>query len=224
MARVAGITKQTFSGYLNSGRLPGVDVLGKWIEEFGLDANWLLTGRGNMLLASAQESLPGKGDALSPSWKEKEKEETACHAHSGFWVKATQINQPLSLHSLAGCDEAGWCGEPSRVAAISPPVLGPDWLALLVSGDTLLPHGIRKGYVVFCDPAQPPVAEEAVFVQRTDGRSSLKIFAGQRADGWLELQNWTPPDTEGRQAVLTERLAPGEIQCLAPVLLVRQRL
>jgi len=49
------ITKQTFSGYLHTGRLPSASVLANWVYRLGINANWLLTGEGEMLLDHARE-------------------------------------------------------------------------------------------------------------------------------------------------------------------------
>ncbi len=49
------ITKQTFSGYLHTGRLPSASVLANWVYRLGINANWLLTGEGKMLLDQARE-------------------------------------------------------------------------------------------------------------------------------------------------------------------------
>ena len=44
------ITKQTFSGYLHTGRLPSAAVLANWVFRLGINANWLLTGEGPIML------------------------------------------------------------------------------------------------------------------------------------------------------------------------------
>lgn len=49
------ITKQTFSGYLHTGRLPSASVLANWVYRLGINANWLLTGEGPMLMDQARE-------------------------------------------------------------------------------------------------------------------------------------------------------------------------
>jgi transcriptional regulator with XRE-family HTH domain len=49
------ITKQTFSGYLHTGRLPSASVLANWVYRLGINANWLLTGEGAMLLDQDRE-------------------------------------------------------------------------------------------------------------------------------------------------------------------------
>jgi len=50
IAMHGSITKQTFSGYLHTGRLPSACVLANWVFRLGINANWLLTGEGPMLL------------------------------------------------------------------------------------------------------------------------------------------------------------------------------
>lgn len=62
-ARAGGITKATLSGYVQSDRQPKADTLGKWVETYGVNANWLLTGKGGMFLkegecASSQTEAP----------------------------------------------------------------------------------------------------------------------------------------------------------------------
>jgi transcriptional regulator with XRE-family HTH domain len=50
IALCGGVTKQTFSGYLHTGRLPSANVLANWVTKLGINANWLLTGQGPMFL------------------------------------------------------------------------------------------------------------------------------------------------------------------------------
>ncbi|OIN99762.1 MAG: hypothetical protein AUJ49_10695 [Desulfovibrionaceae bacterium CG1_02_65_16] len=50
IAQQGRITKQTFSGYLHTGRLPSAAVLANWVFRLGINANWLLTGEGPIML------------------------------------------------------------------------------------------------------------------------------------------------------------------------------
>lgn len=50
IANQGEITKQTFSGYLHTGRLPSAAVLANWVFRLGINANWLLTGDGPIFL------------------------------------------------------------------------------------------------------------------------------------------------------------------------------
>jgi len=54
IAQQGGITKQTFSGYLHTGRLPSACVLANWVFRLGVNANWLLTGEGPMFRDQAR--------------------------------------------------------------------------------------------------------------------------------------------------------------------------
>jgi len=57
IAQHGRITKQTFSGYLHTGRLPSAAVLANWVFRLGINANWLLTGRGPVMLEQTREAL-----------------------------------------------------------------------------------------------------------------------------------------------------------------------
>lgn len=57
LAESAGVTRQAWSGYVNRGSEPSLAVLAKWIAEYKLNVNWLLTGEGEMLLDSVA-SIP----------------------------------------------------------------------------------------------------------------------------------------------------------------------
>jgi len=48
-ALAGGITAQSLSGYLAAIREPGASSLAGWVHSFHINANWLLTGAGDML-------------------------------------------------------------------------------------------------------------------------------------------------------------------------------
>ena len=56
LAEHAGITKQTFSGYLKKGRTPVCSVIAEWVGELNINSNWLLTGVGEMFLGEETDS------------------------------------------------------------------------------------------------------------------------------------------------------------------------
>jgi len=59
IAQCGGVTKQTFSGYLHTGRLPSANVLANWVSKLGINANWLLTGQGPMFLEQLGQEQAG---------------------------------------------------------------------------------------------------------------------------------------------------------------------
>ncbi len=63
LAEVAGISRQSINGYLNSDREPSRDTLASWIKTYGINAQWLLTGEGPMFTGPAD--TPQLADPLS---------------------------------------------------------------------------------------------------------------------------------------------------------------
>ena len=55
-AKAGGVSKGTFSNYINGNSQPKQEALALWVQKYGLDANWLLTGRGEMFLG--EEAQP----------------------------------------------------------------------------------------------------------------------------------------------------------------------
>jgi phage repressor protein C with HTH and peptisase S24 domain len=53
-AAVADLSGQTVTGYLLNGRLPNQRTLAAWVQAFGIDAHWLLTGEGEMFRPKAE--------------------------------------------------------------------------------------------------------------------------------------------------------------------------
>ncbi|MCG8529591.1 MAG: helix-turn-helix domain containing protein [Desulfovibrionales bacterium] len=58
LAEHAGITKQTFSGYLQKGRTPVCSVIADWVNELNINANWLLLGKGEMFRHCTPDESP----------------------------------------------------------------------------------------------------------------------------------------------------------------------
>lgn len=50
LARDAGVSKATFSNYVHGEKFPRLETLANWVVKYGVSADWLLTGHGNMFL------------------------------------------------------------------------------------------------------------------------------------------------------------------------------
>jgi len=64
LAAAGELRPSTITGYLKGTSQPSADVVGAWVLNFGVNANWLLTGMGPMFLeeaATAAEAAPGQG-------------------------------------------------------------------------------------------------------------------------------------------------------------------
>lgn len=55
-AKKGNVSKATLSGYFNTERLPKQDTLTLWVQEYGINGNWLLTGKGAIFQDSSQNN------------------------------------------------------------------------------------------------------------------------------------------------------------------------
>ncbi|MDR2054409.1 MAG: helix-turn-helix domain-containing protein [Desulfovibrio sp.] len=49
-ARAGGVSKATFSNYMHGVKFPRMETIANWIEKFGINANWLISGYGSMFM------------------------------------------------------------------------------------------------------------------------------------------------------------------------------
>lgn len=64
LAQIGGVSKATFSGYVAGGRLPRADTIANWVRKVRLNANWLLTGEGEILLTAPLPALAADSDPV----------------------------------------------------------------------------------------------------------------------------------------------------------------
>ncbi|NMC49045.1 MAG: helix-turn-helix domain-containing protein [Desulfovibrio sp.] len=60
LAEVGGVTPPSITAYRNGSSQPAAGVVARWVQVFRVNANWLLTGEGAMLLDSPQTSAEPK--------------------------------------------------------------------------------------------------------------------------------------------------------------------
>lgn len=98
-ARAGGVSKATLSGYVQSDRQPKADTLARWVTEYGINANWLLTGAGPMFLANEEHTAKGTSQPQTQAGMEIEEIKAALEQ-----VGATQeeIKQALLDHVRGG--------------------------------------------------------------------------------------------------------------------------
>lgn len=56
MASIFNVSKQTISDYERGRTFPKPDILEKLTTEYNINLNWLLTGKGNMLLTDTEKA------------------------------------------------------------------------------------------------------------------------------------------------------------------------
>ena len=144
-------------------------------------------------------------------------------------ISNSQDDNPESipLVGFASCGREGWGGRMTYTVPVRVPHPRPGMVAVMATGESMIPAGIGHGMVCFCDPQAPPTVGECVYVETVDNRATLKRFLGRgqlegggeaiSLQGWKDLQGDTPQDS------FTIEIDPGEIRMIAPVIYVQRR-
>jgi phage repressor protein C with HTH and peptisase S24 domain len=199
IATVKGLSSAAMYSYRTKGNVPKGDSLEEWGTRFGLSLNWLLWGEGGMLAL----------DGPPP------------HTPSGSAPTA-----PVPILGLADCGMEGIEQVVHWATTASPIHLGPRAVAVLASGESMVPAGIVSGNLCFCDPDQTPLSGEAVFLRQRDNKGALKLFLGKgEREGFTTFRGWLPAETPGAaQKDFTMQVDNTLIDCIAPIIAVRRRL
>ncbi|MBF0168757.1 MAG: helix-turn-helix domain-containing protein [Alphaproteobacteria bacterium] len=195
MSKHIGLGDSSWQRYELGGSIPGGEALAA-VALLGFSGHWLLTGEGPM--------RPGEsGD--TPAWMPK---------------------QPTSVPviGLAECGLRGWFQEGSMSVRASRPgdLRNPEAFAVMAVGQSMLPAGIHPGFLCFCDPTDSPDPGDAVFVERADGRASIKVFS-QSEPGWITLQGWLDP-VNGVQESYFDKITASQIKKIATIVYVKRKL
>ena len=133
---------------------------------------------------------------------------------------------PVPIVGLAACGIEGIEQIMPFAITASPVVLGPRAVAVVASGESMVPAGIASGHMCFCDPDQRALPGEAVFFKRKDDKGALKLFLGKgKREGYTAFKGWLPVrDAKGHQKEFCMDVLDKEIDYIAPVIFIRRRL
>lgn len=193
----------------SKGQWPSADDLLKLHEKFGFSPLWLLSGEGD-----PWGKTPGESE-------------------SPLLDDAAQTPTPAAVPILgfASCGITGWAGKMTYPLAVALPHGTDGMLAVMATGESMLPEGIGHGHICFCDPHIPPVAGECVYVETTDGRAALKAFVGRgEAAGHgttaqeICLRGWLDKQGDEPQKDFYLRVSEAVVNTIAPVVYVKRRL
>jgi hypothetical protein len=185
------------------GQLPNADDLEKLARRLHISPDWLLLGIGEPFEDRAEsESIPPVVPALPVP------------------------PEAMQVTGLAQCGVEGWeCTRRMAVTTERLPGLGPDAVAVLPVGDSMLPEGIREGFVCYCDPSREPEIGDAVYVEQADGTATIKLWRGQsERTGFIRLTGWLPRRGEGVQRQFDIEILQSQIKRAAPVVYVKRRM
>lgn len=95
----------------------------------------------------------------------------------------------------------GWSKQFLQSQKIPFPDFNEDLFAVVASGDSMRPAGIRNGTILFCDSSREPEQGEPVYVERVDELAAIRVFLGQgiagiheAPEGCIAFQAWTGGD------------------------------
>lgn len=117
----------------------------------------------------------------------------------------------------------------SIAVAVEPPKWHEGMIAVMASGESMLPAGIGHGQVCYCDTTVAPAVGEAVFVEQVDGSGTIKLFLGRSEQGngkeYIHLTGWLDKKVGNEpQEPFNLHVLPSHVKRMAPVIYVRRRL
>lgn len=199
-ARIVGRSPKQLDRYVAGAEVP-TSVIKSLSEAADVSVLWLIAGR----------------DSVTNLIKDLES--------SGAIKRLNKESRSVPVIGLAECGLVGWYQEgPMAVRAMKPGDLSdPDAFAVMATGTSMIPEGIREGYLCFCSPADAHDPGDVVFVERAGGRASLKTYQGAD-DDWIYLKGYLPADESGSQASYTDKTRKSEIKRMATVIYIKRKL
>lgn len=139
-------------------------------------------------------------------------------------LMAEDTEPRLPMLGLASCSVAGWF-QPEEKRGMSVALPGADLVGGFVvtaTGPSLVPEGIKPGYMCYCAPSLEAQVGDIVYIKEKSGVASMKVYRGE-SDGWLIVDGYFPPNSEGVQVRYTEKRPRGEVVQIVPVIYVRRK-
>ena len=200
LAEYLGIPQKKLNYYRNKSPDNLWPLLPKILELFpDIRRDWLYFGEGEMLQGGGIPALAGASGPVPA-------------------VQPVQGSPAASIQlMLLDMRSDGW-GTTAPIPALTAlPELHDKVIAVVAPDDGLLPAGVGKGQVCYCDAALRPQEGEPVLVRLADGRAALLVYAG-RDGGRLLFTAW------GEDGTPRELAADEGTAQLAPVVLIRRRM
>lgn len=210
LAAILGLRQNQFNGYLNPvsqrnlwEHLPVILAAFPQVRR-----NWLYFGEGEMLKTDTPAAPPPV-------------------ASLPVDLHRVVTPQSIPIAGFASCGMSGWNGCMTYPLAVPAPHMRPDMIAVMATGESMLPEGIGHGHICFCDPHVAPIPGECVYVTHRDKMATLKAFVGTvqmeggtgyRLQGWQDKMNGEP------QKHFYLDVLQSLVVTLAPVVYVQRRL
>lgn len=141
-------------------------------------------------------------------------------------IAPTTSTPTLPVLGMASCGMTGWATLPDVMANHVPApqdMLNQNAFVVVARGTSLLPEGIKPGFLCYCSPTVPRHKGDIVYVEDTSGQSALKVLI-EDSPTRLVLQGWLPPEEDGTQQIYTEERPRHTITKMAVVIYVKRKI
>lgn len=191
------------------GQWPSSGDCGQISEKMGFSLRWLLAGEGD-------------------PYGQKSSKDVDAGRSTPADAPVPRMDAPIPLVGFASCGIQGWGGTMTFDIPVTPPHARPDMIAVMASGESMLPEGIGNGHICFCDPHAMPMAGECVYVETLNKRGSLKKYIGDgvRKDGkrTVKLHGWMKKEIGKESKSFEVEIERDFIKTLAPVIYIQRRM
>lgn len=192
--REKGLTQQQFATELevstatiasveNGSRDMPKNLMKSLVKKFGIDANWLLTGEGEMFSTSsagAVPAVPGKADSRIPVLSQK----VSC-GPGRSWEDEQNIVEYIDIASL------------------SPKLTSKNVYGFRASGTSMIGAGIRDGDIVLFSSDRDQCIEDGIYVFGLDGDAYCKRLEFDRIANRIKIYSVRVADLEKAELLKT---------------------
>lgn len=142
-------------------------------------------------------------------------------------ISLTNVSHPrltsVPMVGMSECGLAGWFQPVSWEIETSLEITDPMAFAVLAHGLSMVPEGIKQGFICICSPGIPPSKGDVIHVKRSDGYTTLKTFNGLDQD-WLHLRGYLDPDEKGDQTPYDDKIRRNKIDQIATVIFIKRKI
>ncbi len=193
-AKAANVSLDQLTRYLRGENQPAFSAMAGLCEAAGIRLDWLAKGQG--LERIEDESL------------------TNLDHH-----RLTSV----PMVGMLECGLAGWFQPVNWEIETSLEITDPKAFAVLAHGLSMVPEGIKQGFVCICSPGVPPAKGDVIHVKRTDGYTTIKTFNGLDNE-WLYLRGYLDPDVAGGQAPYDDKIRRDKVAEIATVIFIKRKI
>jgi len=129
----------------------------------------------------------------------------------------------MNIYGFAETKQQGWYEEVPWQISSTLDWPDPDIFAVVTVSNSMKPEGIHKGHLCICSPATKPIKNDAVYIRKNDGTSSIKKY--NREEGkWIHISGYFDKDDCDNQVKYEEQLNKEVIEQIAPVIYIKRRI